>query len=64
MFEGPTFTFEDIRFDYTEVRWITFGWLRGRMTAVVWTGETLDRRIISMRKCNEREQRRYQNRLG
>jgi uncharacterized protein len=69
VFAGPTFTFEDDRFDYSEVRFVTVGMLAGRMIVLVWTpdpGVTDDegRRIISMRKANAREQARYSQRLG
>jgi uncharacterized protein len=42
----------------------TVGHLAGRMMMVVWTPRgKKTRRIISMRKCNEREQARYRDRL-
>ncbi len=37
----------------------TYGRLDGRMVVVVWTDRGDDRRIISMRKANDREQARY-----
>lgn len=37
VFAGPTFTFEDDRFDYPEVRFATVGLLAGRMIVLVWT---------------------------
>lgn len=61
---GRTLSAEDNRRDYGEVRIITVGFLRGRMMIVVWTDRGGKRRIISMRKANEREQRRYQKRFG
>lgn len=59
IFAGAYYTFEDERRDYGEPRFITIGFLDGRMIAMVWTprGETL--RVISLRKCNEREQKAY-----
>jgi uncharacterized DUF497 family protein len=68
VFAGPTFTFEDARFDYPEIRSVTVGLLAGRMVVLVWTPDsnTADdegRRIISMRKANAREQARYLQRL-
>jgi uncharacterized protein len=56
VFEGPTFTLRDERFDYPEERYITAGLLAERVVIVVWTPTEDGRRIISMRKANEREQ--------
>jgi uncharacterized DUF497 family protein len=60
LFRGQHFTAEDLRKDYEEPRFISVGKLDHRMVVVVWTprGE-VERRIISMRKANEREQARY-----
>jgi uncharacterized protein len=63
VFEGPTFTFADERFNYPEARYITAGLLAERMVIVVWTPAEDGRRIISMRKANEREQARFGKRL-
>ncbi len=54
----------DDRFDYGEDRWITVGFLRGRMVVVVWTRRGENRHVISMRKANGKEQRRYGKQLG
>lgn len=64
VFEGPEFTTEDTRFDYPERRFQTFGLLNDRMVIVVWTEIKGGRRIISMRKTNDKEQRRYKGRMG
>jgi uncharacterized DUF497 family protein len=64
VFAGPTFSFVDDRFDYGEVRITTVGLLAGRMVIVIWTGDDQERRVISMRKANERERTRYRERLG
>lgn len=61
---GPCFTVSDLRQDYGEDRFITVGLLDGRMVVLVWTWRGTARRIISMRKANEREQALYSNRLG
>ena len=61
---GKSLTFPDARQDYGEVRLITVGFLRGRMTVLVWTQRGTQRRIISMRNANEREIIEYQSRLG
>lgn len=68
-FAGPSFTFEDDRFDYPEVRFVTVGMLARRMTVLVWTpdpsvADDEGRRVISMRKANAREQTRLGQRLG
>ena len=63
VFAGHQFTLKDERFDYNEARFITVGKLNNRMVVIVWTPRGNNRRIISMRKCNEREQATYQNRL-
>jgi uncharacterized DUF497 family protein len=63
VFAGHTYDREDRRFDYGEVRTITVGALNGRMVVVVWTERGEGRRIISMRKANEREQAYYRELL-
>ena len=64
VFAGLTYTIPDRRFLYPEDRFITVGLLAGRMVIVVWTPTEDGRRIISMRKANDREQARYSHRLG
>jgi uncharacterized DUF497 family protein len=54
----------DVRQEYGESRLITVGWLKERMVVLVWTPRGAARRIISMRKANEREQNLYRHRLG
>ena len=63
VFEGATLTVEDDRQYYGEDRFITIGFLDGRMVILVWTPRNGTRRIISMRKANEREQALYTPRL-
>jgi uncharacterized protein len=55
VFAGDNYRFPDERFDYGEARIVTIGYLRGRMVIVVWTERQGSRRIVSMRKANERE---------
>jgi hypothetical protein len=43
---------------------VTYGWLGDRLVAVVWTPRDDIRHVISMRKANDREQRRYGPRLA
>lgn len=64
LFAGATVTVEDARFDYGEPRFITVGALDGRLVVVVWTPRGEARRIISMRKANEREITRFARALG
>lgn len=64
IFAGPTLTVEDDRADYGEIRQITIGFLAGRMVVMVWTLRGEGRRIISLRKANDREQTLYQPRFG
>ncbi len=59
VFAGATLTVEDDRQDYGEDRFITIGFLDGRMVVVVWTPRSSMHRIISMRKANEREEALY-----
>ena len=54
---------EDDRADYGETRWIVFGKLKSSIVPLVWTPRGEARRIISMRKCNAREQEKYGSRL-
>lgn len=63
VFAGHHLTAEDTREDYSEPRRITVGKLDGRMVVMVWTPRGEVRRIISMRKANEREQARYAHRM-
>ena len=55
VFAGRSATVEDGRFDYGEIRYSTYGHLRGRLVNVVWTPRPGSRRIISMRYCHEKE---------
>ena len=60
VFEYHHFTKPDLRERYPEERWITVGFLDKRMIVLVWTDQGWDkRRVISMRKANEREQEKY-----
>lgn len=59
IFAGRHLTLPDERRDYHERRYITLGLLDGRMVVVVWTPRGNSRRVISLRKANEREQERY-----
>jgi len=56
VFSGPTFTFEDSRFSYTEERLVTLGLLRGYVVSIVHTETLRTIRIISFRKATRNEQ--------
>ena len=59
VFEGLHFTAQDTRAGYQEDRFITVGWLDARLEVLVWTPRGEVRRIISMRKANDREKTLY-----
>lgn len=49
----------DVRFDYPEGRFICYGEAAGRVWVCVFTIRDECHRVISVRKANERETRRY-----
>ncbi|NBC13393.1 MAG: BrnT family toxin [Gammaproteobacteria bacterium] len=57
--EGAVHTFEDSRRDYGESRFVTFGYIKGRLYVAVHTSRSNMVRIISVRKANARERIRY-----
>ena len=60
VFEDPNaLEIEDKRHDYGERRIIRFGQVKGRLFVVVYTMRRDAAHIISARKANAREQRRY-----
>ena len=64
IFEGRTLTLEDDRFAYPEPRFQSFGLLDDRLVMIAWTPTAAGIRVISMRKCNDKEGRRILPRLG
>lgn len=64
VFNDPSLTLTDKRFDYPEDRFQTFGFIEERLMIVVWTPIDDGIRVISMRKCNEREQKAFIARMG
>jgi uncharacterized protein len=64
IFEGRRYTQEDDRFDYPEPRYQTYGLINDRLVMMAWTPTETGIRVISMRKCNEREQKAFTARLG
>ena len=59
VFAGIHFTGQDTRANYSEDLFITVGWLDLRLIVMVWTPRGEVRRIISMRKANDREKALY-----
>ena len=62
LFDGPFIEEEDQRRDYGEPRFIATGPIDafgGRLFVVVYTWRGSTRRIISFRKANDREVRKY-----
>ncbi len=59
VFAGRHFTGQDTRQDYAEDRFITVGLLDARLVVLVWTPRGEARRVISMRKANDREKALY-----
>jgi len=55
IFSDVHFTAQDLRQKYEEDRFITAGCLDARLVILVWTPRGEVRRIISMRKANDRE---------
>ena len=63
VFEGLHYTGQDTRMSYPEDRFITVGWLDNRLVVLVWTPRGEVRRIISLRKANDREKALYASHL-
>lgn len=62
IFDRPHIEEEDDRYEYGETRFVAIGpvaSLNDRICAVVYTWRGNDRRLISFRKANDREVRRY-----
>ena len=57
-------TNQDIRKDYPEDRYITAGFLYGRMVVMVWTPRNGFRHVISMRYCHAKEESVWRRRMG
>jgi uncharacterized DUF497 family protein len=59
IFEDVRITAVDTKQSYAEIREISLGMIRGRVCVVVYTERKGATRIISARKANQRERRRY-----
>jgi uncharacterized DUF497 family protein len=64
LFDGDTLEVLDDRKAYGETRVYCLGEIEGRVYAVAYTWRSGNRRIISARKANDRETRRYYARHG
>jgi uncharacterized DUF497 family protein len=64
VFAGRHAAISNDRRDYGEPRFITAGFLRGRMVVLVWTPRGQARRIISMRYAHAKEEKRWHAFLG
>jgi uncharacterized DUF497 family protein len=56
---GPHRSLPDDRFDYGETRQVAFGLIQGRLFVCVYVDRDEERRVISLRKANRREVKRY-----
>lgn len=60
-FSHPILVAPDTRHDYAENRWRGLGWIRGRLTQVVFTERERDVvRIISLRKATRHERKEFE----
>ena len=64
VFAGRRFTQIADRTDYGETRYISAGFLRGRMVVIVWTPRSDARHIISMRHCHAKEEDYWREQMG
>jgi uncharacterized DUF497 family protein len=59
LFVGPYMSVSDDRFEYGEVREVAFGLINNRLFVCVYADRDEERRVISLRKANKREVKRY-----
>ncbi len=59
LFAGPHVSMADDRFEYGEVREVAFGLINDRLFVCVYADREAERRVISLRKANRREVKRY-----
>ncbi|MEO5805549.1 BrnT family toxin [Devosia sp.] len=58
-------TVADQRMEYGEVRQVSTGYLHGRLCVLCWTKRDAHTvRVISLRKANDREQKKYTDATG
>jgi uncharacterized DUF497 family protein len=63
VFESETTTVADERFDYGEIRYVSFGMLQDLVVAVVYTEEDDVLRVISLRKATRNEEKEYYKKI-
>lgn len=56
VFDGPTYSYEDDRFDYREQRFVTLGILEGIVVSIVHTETPHLIRVLSFRRATKHEQ--------
>lgn len=56
---GKAITLEDVHQPYPETRFITYGEIKGRLCVIAWCYRNDVLRVISLRKANAREVRKY-----
>jgi uncharacterized DUF497 family protein len=54
----------DLRHDYGEIRYVSTGFLHGRLCVLCWTLRNRRLRVISLRKANDREKKAYFGDVG
>lgn len=59
LFAGPHVSVTDDRFEYGELREVAFGLINDRLFVCVYADREAERRVISLRKPNRREVKRY-----
>ncbi|MBI4674607.1 MAG: BrnT family toxin [Chloroflexi bacterium] len=64
VFDGVTYTIEDERFDYSETRYITFGFWDARIVQIVHTETEKVIRIILVRKATKYEEKEFLYQIG
>jgi uncharacterized protein len=64
MFACPMLIGADSHKDYGEPRFIGYGHIRGRLMAIAFSRRGEAFRTISLRKANQREQKRYEAQIG
>ncbi len=63
IWDGPVYEQIDDRRDYGETRTLAFGIAEDRILAVLYTRRGTSHRIISARRTNVRERRRYEEEI-
>ncbi|MGA9138136.1 MAG: BrnT family toxin [Methylovirgula sp.] len=63
LFAGPHVSMKNDRFDYGEVRQVAFGYIQDRLFVCAYADRGTERRVISLRKVNQREVNRYAENL-